>query len=186
MPIVMKRIAWHPDLIAPALLLLAAAYFGANRGFGAFLIAPFVLLLLFFLSLTGVIWMASLAKHGSSPAWAAAMILAAPLVYFGTYRWHDRVQFAGWSLFHFEELRREASHDGVISHWDSWGFLGNDNDSYLISDSRDDAMTVPSADRWRVRMHLQCPIVDTARMWRGLYIVTTYNCTFDAKSGSAS
>jgi hypothetical protein len=55
---------------------------------------------------------------------------------------------------------------------------GAENDSYLVSDKFDDSSNVVAAERWRSRMGLDCPIA-TARMQKGIYIVTTYECPFD-------
>ncbi len=83
--------------------------------------------------------------------------------------------------------------DGVLQHWDSWGFAGMDNDTFLVSDAGDElsaavaprhSPTLPEpqadvAERWGKSHRLRCDIVWVDRVHRGFYVVTTADgCLF--------
>ena len=160
-------------------LAVSAAVFGASRGFGMFLLS---LLILPALLISSVILVGSAIVNGGGGRdirRSVMLIFLGPSAAYATAHLRDRVLFTGWSLTHEADLRAVVSRDAVIAGWDSWGLAGSENFSYLVSDRLDDAQDVASAERWRVRMGLDCPIVATARMRKGIYIVTTYNCPFD-------
>ncbi len=56
---------------------------------------------------------------------------------------------------------------------------GMENDSYLVVDTKDRLLAKGETGQWLRRVSQSCEIVDTKRMWTRLYIVTTYNCTFE-------
>jgi hypothetical protein len=126
--------------------------------------------------------------------WAAGcvfvpLVLIPTLVFFGTPA-RDQVRFLLWSQTHRQQMREAMKKDEVLQHWDSWGFAGMDNDSYLVSDNRDmlsaatvsrQSPTLPQpqasvADRWGKSHRLGCDIVGVRRVQRGFYIVITYEC----------
>lgn len=168
------------SIMTSAALAAAGGIFGASRDFGMFLLGIEVVggLLILALIILGV---ATVTDRGSRGVKASALlVLLTPVAAYAASHLRDRVLFVGWSLSHPAALQSAVSKDRIITGWDSWGMAGSENDSYLISDKLDDSSNVASAERWRVRMGLDCPIVDTARMRKGIYIVTTYECPLDA------
>lgn len=162
-----------------ASLSAAAIVFGASRDFGMFLLGIMVLGGLLILALI-VLGVATAADKGSRGVKASAMlVMLAPIAAYAASHLRDRVLFVGWSIAHPAALQAAASKDTMITGWDSWGMAGSENDSYLVSDKLDDSSDIAGAERWRTRMRLDCPIAATARMWKGIYIVTTYECPFD-------
>ena len=160
-------------------LAVSAAVLGVSRGFGMFLLS---LLILPALLIPSVIFVGSAivnGRGGRDIRRSVMLILLAPSAAYATAHLRDRVLFTGWSLTHEADLWAAVSRDAVIAGWDSWGMAGSEDFSYLVSDRLDDGQDVASAGRWRVRMDLDCPIVATARMRKGIYIVMTYNCPFD-------
>ena len=80
---------------------------------------------------------------------ASLILLMTPVFAFATFRLHDDIRFAVWSVMHAHDLARVAQADAIITTWDSWGMAGSSNDSYLVSDVSDDSRTVASAEQWR-------------------------------------
>ena len=118
--------------------------------------------------------------RGSRGVKASAMLVfLAPLAYLSTTKLHDTVKYAGWAILHQAALASADSKDVIITSWESWDDLGSDNESYLVSDKFDDSRTPSSAELWRTRMGISCEIVGAARMQRGIYILTTNNCSLD-------
>jgi len=167
------------SVVISAALSTAAIVFGASRDFGMFLLGIMVLGGLLILALI-LLAVATAVDRGSRGVKASAMlVMLAPIAAYAASHLRDRVLFIGWSMAHPAMLQTAASKDTVITGWDSWGMAGSENDSYLISDKLDDSSDIAGAERWRIRMGLGCPIAATARMWKGVFIVTTYGCPFD-------
>ena len=164
------------SIISSAVLLIAAVYFAASRDFGDFVIATFLLPALLLLSLLCIGIAAWFDRRSRNVKIAAAILLLTPVAAFASFKLHDDVRFALWSATHMRVLAEAKKTNAVIAAWDSWGMAGSGNDAYLISDISDDSRTVASANQWRKRMHLACPIVATQRMAAKIYMVTTYNC----------
>lgn len=163
--------------IASSLAFLAATiYFSASRDFGDFVFSLIVIPALLLLSLLCIGIAAYFNRRSPSVKIASLILLMTPVFAFATFRLHDDIRFAVWSVMHAHDLARVAQADAIITTWDSWGMAGSSNDSYLVSDVSDDSRTVASAEQWRKRMHLNCPIVATERMAPTIYMVTTYNC----------
>jgi hypothetical protein len=150
-----------------------------SRGFISFLAMCFVYVPLLAIALVlSIVWLIVERRptHRVSIAWAIAAIVAAAPVFFIGNRFHDQIRFALWSPFHAPLLRQYSSRDGIVTDWDSWGFGGMENDSYLVADhgpvlSSDDAATA-----WIARRGRKCEIVDVEQMWPSLYIFTTSEC----------
>lgn len=179
----MQMIAQKPltitSLALSSSLAIAATFFGASRDFGMFILGIPVLGALLILSLI-CLGLATASDKGSRGVKASAMLVVlAPVAAYAASHLRDRVLYAGWAITHPTSLQAAASRDSIIAGWDSLGMAGSGNDSYLVSDRFDDSATAISAERWRTRMGLDCPIAATARMQKGIYIVTTYNCPFD-------
>jgi hypothetical protein len=168
------------SIVTSAALTAAAAIFGSSRDFGMFLLGIEVVggLLILALIVLGVATVADRSSRGIKAS--ALLVLLAPIAGYAAAHLRDRVLFVGWSLSHPAALQAAAFKDSIITDWDSWGMAGSENDSYLISDKLDDSSNVASAERWRVRMGLDCPIAATVRMQKNIYIVTTYQCPLDA------
>lgn len=168
------------SLATSASLAVAAVVFGTSRDFGMFILGIFVLGGLLILSLI-CLGAATAIDKGSRGVKASAMlVLLAPIAAYAASHLRDRVLFVGWSMKHGAVLEAAASKDSIITGWDSWGMAGSENDSYLVSDRFDDSSSVASAEQWRTRMGLDCPVAATARMQKGIYIVTTYECPIDS------
>lgn len=118
-------------------------------------------------------------RGGNVRAWAPVFIALSPLLLRGTGMARNRLSFAGWALFHPATVFGEPDRDDIIRGWDSWGFGGLENDSYLVADPRDAIDTLPAAEAWRKRHGQSGEIVDTQRMAPRRYIVTTYNCPLE-------
>jgi hypothetical protein len=73
-------------------------------------------------------------------------------------------------------LARYSSRDGIVTDWDSWGFGGTENDSYLIADHGSGLRSNDDATAWIERHGGKCGIVNVERMWPTLYVVTTSDC----------
>ena len=174
-----KRARGGPSIISALLLLLAATYFGGNRDFGAFLLGILVLpaLCLAFLVCSGI----EIARKGDATrvAIAAMIALISPLAFYASAHLRDHLAFYTWAITHSGQLDKAMQNDGIVTGWASWGIAGSDNDSYLVADRADSIGSLDAAERWRKRHGLSCEIVASKRVWPRLYLVTTYNCSFD-------
>jgi hypothetical protein len=110
---------------------------------------------------------------------AAAIIIASPLLGYLISQVRDQARFLAWAPLHFDLLNRNPEKDGILTAWDGWGIAGMENDSYLVRDVTDRLTSLDEANAWRKRLGLSCEIVWTERVWRRLYVVTTYECVFD-------
>jgi hypothetical protein len=173
-----RQIVTAPPLLASAIFFTAALIFGWSRNFGTFLLGLFALPALLLIALACfAVAVTRKSRRGIRPG--LLLLVAAPFAAYATSHLRDRVRFVVWEIFHAGELGQLTGQDRIITGWDGWGMAGSENDSYLIADVRDDSATRASAERWRKRMRLECPIVATQKMARRLYIVTTYECPFD-------
>jgi hypothetical protein len=117
---------------------MTAVPLGMSRDFLAFMAAAFVYApLLAIAALLATVWL--IVERGRpsrrvSIAWALVAILAAVPLYFVGNRFSDPIRFAFWAPFHTALLERYSSPDGIVTDWDSWGFGGTENDSYLVAD----------------------------------------------------
>lgn len=162
------------------LFLLAGAYFGSSRHFGAFLVSIPILALLL-LGALAVTVQASLRRVERPRAIAACtLICLTPLTYYFSYGIIQRIEFLLWAPAHYAELAQASEKDGIIMGWDSWGVAGQDTFSYLVTDTKDRLGARQRADEWTKRIGQSCGIWEAQRMWSKLYIVTTYtNCPYD-------
>lgn len=173
----------HPtattSLWLSASLALGAVLFGVSRDIGTLLLEMVILLVLLFFALSFLCaaWIDD--KGGRAVKISMLLFILSPFLAYTARREIDEIQFIGWSIVHFPQLFKAASEDRVIARLDSWGFGGLSNDSFVVSDAVDNSSTVSSADRWRIRMGLDCEVVATSRMWAGFYVLTTSNCGFD-------
>ena len=178
---VARKLLSFASVALSASLVTASLCFGASRDFGTFLSSLLVLPILWILSLIFLVSAVVTDRSSRTVKVSIMLLVLSPIAHFGAGRLRDRVLFVGWSLIHQAELRSSASKDAIIAQWDSWGFAGIENDSYLISDRLDDTSDAASAERWRVRMGLDCSIVSAVRMGKGIYIVTTADCPFQTR-----
>jgi hypothetical protein len=152
---------------------------GISRDFLAFLVSAFVYApLLAIASLVAIVWLIFERRplRRVSIAWALAAIVAAVPLYLIGNRFSDPIRFVIWSPFHGALLARYSSSDGIVTDWDSWGFGGMENDSYLIADHGSRLPSNDDATAWIKRHGGKCEIVDVERMWPDLYIFTTSEC----------
>jgi len=89
---------------------------------------------------------------------------------------HDYLAFWAWYPTHHRLIDDYRARDGIVMTWDSWGFAGGGNDSYLVSNPSDSISNTEAATLWTYRLEHACEVVDVKRMIRGVYILTTYNC----------
>ena len=110
---------------------------------------------------------------------AAAIVLASPFLGYSISQVRDQARFLVWAPLHLDVLNRNPEKDGILTAWDGWGIAGMENDSYLVRNVADGLTSVDEANAWRTRLGLSCEIVWSERVWRKLYVVTTYECVFD-------
>ncbi len=174
----MRNLRWLP--VAVGIFIVATALpLGISRDFLAFMATVFVLLpLLAIGAVLTIVWLIVERRPSRriSIAWALAAIVAAVPLYFIGNRFGDTIRFAFWSPFHGALLARYSSRDGIVTDWDSWGFGGTENDSYLIADHGPGLLSNADATAWIERHSGKCEIVDVKRMWPSLYILTTSDC----------
>jgi hypothetical protein len=175
----LEKAATRTSVAMSVAVCLAAAGFGASRGFGAFLLSVVALPLLIIFALISLATATAENRSGVGVKVSALLILLVPAAFYAGQQSRDPLLFLGWSVGHRAALKAAASTDSILLGWDSWGMAGMENDSYIVSDKFDHSSTVESAERWRKRMELDCPIAATKRMQKGIYLVTTYNCPFD-------
>jgi len=174
-----KNLRWLPLAVA-IFIVFTAVPLGMSRDFLAFMAAAFVYApLLAIAALLATVWL--IVERGRpsrrvSIAWALVAIVAAVPLYFVGNRFADPIRFAFWAPFHGELLARYSSRDGIVTDWDSWGFGGTENDSYLIADHGPAISSNADATAWIKRHDGKCEIVEVERMWPSLYILTTSDC----------
>ena len=119
---------------------------------------------------------------------AAAMILLQALLISGK-PLRDFAHFHVWAIGHSSEALKAKHLSAVLSRWDGYGFAGNGNDDYLVSDPTEGLSgalmprhvpVLPDvkfavARRWSTLLHLLCDPVWVRRVHRGFYVVTTYD-----------
>jgi hypothetical protein len=121
-----------------------------------------------------------------------AIVVVGAAVAFALNAWgiRDFSRFQIWALSHDREMKAAGSNALVLTHWDQWGFAGNGNDNYLVSDPANELAgalakrTGPElADRqskiaagWGNAHRLNCHVVWVSRLRSGFYLITTYNC----------
>jgi hypothetical protein len=173
----LKRLAWFfrvPAVAFATMFLLAGAYFGSTRHFGAFLISLPVLPLLFLCALVAAIWAACIPAQRRRAFAALALICLTPMVYWGSYGTLQRIRFLVWAPTHFRELADASARDGIITGWDSWGMAGSDSFSYLAVDRQDRLQSKARAVQWTKEIGQTCDLWQAQNMWPKIYIVTTY------------
>lgn len=178
---------WILPACTAALTVMFYGPLELGRDFGAFIIG-----LIFLLPLTVTILVISgiwlLVER--RPLWlgvtrstffaALAPALLGPALWFFGDPLRDPARYAVWAPFHQSVLAVARRKDGVFKHWDSWGWVGGSNDSYLASDTTGSLSTPAKRDQWAKIHHLGCDLVDARRMEKGIYVVTTSECTIDS------
>jgi hypothetical protein len=181
---------------APVLAGLAAVLlYGVARGDASFFALLSLPIVLIFFVLTGV-WalidkgtMKSVARSGAMSILILLVLIPVLFTFGGQIK--NQAWFLVWSATHPLEFNDAKSKDIILTHWDAWGFAGNDNDTYLASDPNDElanavvahhSPTMPSAQfnvaaRWGQAHKLRCDIVWVQRLRQGFYVITTYDCT---------
>ena len=173
---------WYQSPLLPAALIAACIFiYGYSRDFGVFifaiLLSPVLLLLV---GLAGLYLYATFKTPNRRRECylAIAIIMAAPLLTYFLTQVRDQAHFLTWAPFHIDLLRETSGKDGVITLWDGWGFAGNENDSFLVRSVEDRLTSLDAANAWAQRQGSSCEIVRTERVWRQIYVLTTYNCGF--------
>lgn len=176
----LERWGWFtksPAVCLAMLLLLAAAYFGSSRGFGAFLLSFPILA---FLSLGCFVAVATNKAGRARLLTACALICLTPLAYFFSYGLVQQVSFLLWAPAHYGQLAAASQKNGIVRGWDSWGMAGQDTFSYLVVDTEDRLGSRARIDQWTKQIGQTCGLWEERRVWPRLYIVTTYtNCPYD-------
>ena len=179
----LKQLAWLccvPAVVLAALFLLAGAYFGSTRDFGAFLLSIPILGLLLLGTLVATTWASFIKVERSRATVALVLICLTPLAYFCTYGMAQRVRFLFWAPLHARELAQASDRDGIITGWDSWGMAGSSTFSYLVVDTQDRLGSKARAVEWTKQIGQSCALWQTQRMLPKLYVVTTdTNCPYD-------
>jgi hypothetical protein len=176
----MMILRWLP-WIAGVVVLGTAGPLGWSRDFGLFLLGLFVYLPIVVLACYALILWA-LRERRTPRLWPilatlAVVVVMTPATLILANQTKDQARFVAWYLSHRELADSYANADAVITDWDSWGFAGNENFSYLVA-ARDDSMTTPdAATAWVQRRAPDCEAAGVKQMAHGLYVVTTYNCT---------
>ncbi len=98
----------------------------------------------------------------------------------------DRIVFTVWRPLHWTLTSPPSAKDGVLVHWDSSGMAGDNFDSYLVFDSKDDIGNIDAAARWVKLRAPNCGVVTSSTVESGLtnvkrmdakfYILTFLNC----------
>ena len=178
-----ERWGWFaksPPVRFATLFLLAGAYFGSARGFGAFLLSILLLPILFLGALAATIWAYRRGVERARLMMAGTLICLTPLAYYFSYGLAQRLDFLIWAPAHYRQLAQASKKDGIIMGWESWGMAGMDTFSYLVSDTEDRLESRERADKWTKQIGQSCGLSEVRRMWPRLYIVTTYtNCPYN-------
>lgn len=134
-----------------------------------------------------------LSKRGPIASSAAACMFALlaiiPMLWFYGIPLRSEVFFLLWSQTHRQKMQEATGKDEILQHFDGWGFAGMDNDTYLVSDTENalaaavdfSRPVIPAskyrvAEKWAKSHRLRCDIVGVQRVWRGFYVVMTYEC----------
>lgn len=186
------RLIWLGPLTTGALALALFSLTGVQTFFLA-LVLTVPVLLLCLIAICVYLFTTRDADRKAALAWAGSfavplVFLPALLLFGGPAK--DYARFNLWSVLDPGQYRSAEQRAEVLSHWDGWGFLGMDNDVYLVSDPTDvlsGALTVrrvqvlpaakfAAARRWSGSLRLPCDPVWVSRLRRGFYLVTTFDC----------
>ncbi len=174
-----RTLRWLPILVAAATLVTATP-FAWDKGFGTSLFLLFVYLPAATWVCIGLCVWAAIERKSTRARWIVISLLLIPAVIGGTFRVlpqiKDELRFLVWSHTHDDELREFADRDAIILDWESWGWAGSENDSYLVSNPNDDLAESEATAEWLRHVGSSCEIVALKRLRRGIYIVTTYEC----------
>jgi hypothetical protein len=174
-----RSLRWMPAAIGLT-VLAATAPLALSRDFGVFVATTFVYVPALLVAGIGLLVWGFAERHPrrkiSIFLAVAAIAITAPTVYIVGSKFRDRIVFAFWSQTHVALISRYATRDGIIAPWDSWGFAGLENDSYLVADHGSALFSSHEATKWARRRGGKCDVVDVQLMRRGLYILTTYEC----------
>lgn len=165
--------------MAASVLFAVVQAIAISRDFGWFLFGVLLVPFLLLLTLACAVWRQAERRGGRSMS-LAMLILAAtvPAVRPVQMAW-DWTSVALWSLSHRQEIAAASGKDAIVTGWGDWGMAGDSTFAYVITDARDDSRSSQGAERWRQRLKLDCPVVDSQRIWSGLYLVETSNCPFN-------
>jgi len=174
------RFAKNPAVCLAMLLLLAGAYFGSSRDFGAFLLSIPVLASLFFGAVIAAVWAIRNNAERVHLLAAWALICLTPLAYLFSYGPVQQIRFLLWAPAHYRQLTEASKKNGIVMGWQSWGMAGQDTSSYLVVDTEDRLRSKARADQWTKQIGQSCGLWEERRVWPKFYIVTTYtNCPYN-------
>jgi len=163
-----------------AVFLVAGFYFGSTRDFGAFLISVPLLGLTFFGALIPTSWTTCINAQRQHALVAWTLIILTVPTYFMSYGITQRVRFLIWAQGRHDQLAQVSRKNGIVTWWDGWGMAGQDTDSYLVVDTKDQLASPSRAEQWTKEIGQTCGIWRTQRMWPRFYIVATYtNCPYE-------
>jgi hypothetical protein len=164
---------------APLAVVAGAAAYGmvdAGNGFGQFLLYGLMILVISPLALfLGVATLVAVIRRRPATDLPLFLAVVAVLGLIPTagylLAWpRDQLWFLLWSFGHEEALARRE----VLREWDAWGIAGMTNVAFLVSDPGD-ALTLDVASAlWGGE---GCDVVALRRLRRGVYVVTTLNCS---------
>ena len=181
--VVKNKLAWitqSPAICLSLLLLLAGAFFGSSRDFGAFLLSIPTLAALLLVAVVAAVLESVKRTDGVRVLSAWALIGLAPIAYLLSYAPVQEVRFLLWAPAHYRQLADASKKNGVVIGWDSWGMAGQDTFSYLVVDTNDQLGSEARRAQWTKQIGQSCGIWEHQRVWPKLYIVTTYtNCPYD-------
>ena len=173
----LKSWSWwakSPAVCLSMLLLLAAAYFGASRDFGRFLLSIPILACLLLSAVVASV-RASIKKVEQIRGLAAwSFIGLAPLAYLMSYEPVQQLRFLLWAPAHYRQLAEASKGNGIVMGWESWGMAGQDTFSYLVTDTQDRLGSKARVDQWTKQVGQSCGLWKEQRVWPKFYIVTTY------------
>jgi hypothetical protein len=150
----MNRPLWQTPLLPAFLVLLAGLTFGYCRGFGMFLLASVVVVILLPITVyyIGFAIVQKQPNRWRDTAIAIVAVAVAPLLAYVISHFHNEIRFIAWAPLHGRLLSQYAGKDGIITGWDSWGIAGSENDSYLAVDVSDSISSSIAAASWRSRL----------------------------------
>jgi hypothetical protein len=170
-------------LLAAVIVLVTATPFAWSRDLGIFLICILFYLPIIIIACIILLVMAFKPPMGAQrlPILLTVAVIATltPTAFTVIPPIRDPVGFFVWYKMHRNLIAKFKSHDGIVVTWDQWGWAGNENDSYLVSNPSDDIAEIDPASRWIKGQGFQCDAAYVERMMHGLYILTTYNCPLE-------
>jgi hypothetical protein len=171
-----------PEVLAATLAMVLIEAAAITRGFGLLVIVLFATPILWLVTLACVAWSVANRRAGRSTPLALLLLVGAvPMVRPVQATW-DWASVTFWSLAHHREVTAATGQDKILTGWGDWGWAGGSTFAYVIADAQDASTEPEGVERWRRRLHLDCPIVYSQRVREHLYLVETSDCPLDGIS----